>query len=80
MTISQNRSKVSIVAFVLVLTFAAAFMTCLPAVDAFVIASLTALLWVRLNPTMIVKLLVNGFSSLMPARLAQSFYSETFVK
>ena len=73
MTISRNKSKVSTVALVLVLTFAAALITCLPAVNAIAIEPLTALLWVMLNPTVIVQLLVNEFFSPMPVRASSAF-------
>ena len=73
MTISRNKSKVSTVALVLVLTFAAALITCLPAVYVNAIEPLTALLWAMLIPTVIFQLLVNKFFSPMPVRANSAF-------
>jgi len=74
MTTSRYKSKVSTVALILVLTFATAVITCLPAVNIIAIEPPTALLLVMLNLTVIVQLSFNGFPSLMPVRLAQHSY------
>ncbi len=66
-----RRLKVSTVTFVLVLTFAASFIACLPAVIADAVVPTTAILWVTINLAVISQLVVNGFFSSAPVRLAQ---------
>ena len=73
MATSRNKSKVSTVALVLVLTFAAALITCVPAVNANAIEPPTALLWAMLNSTVIVQLLISEFFSPMPVRASSAF-------
>ncbi len=71
MTASLNKSRVSTVAFVLVLALAATFVACLPAVIAEAVEPVTAVLWVTINLAAIVQLLANGFFSSVEVRLAQ---------